>query len=54
MRAMAILKIARMGHPALSGLAEPVADPRAPEIGRLVTDMIDTLDDASGAGLAWR
>ena len=52
MRAMAILKIARMGHPALSGLAEPVADPRAPEIGRLVTDMIDTLDDASGAGLA--
>ena len=30
--AMAILKIARMGHPVLSRPAEPVADPTAPEI----------------------
>ncbi len=49
---MAILKIARMGHPLLTQLAEPVADPKAAEIGQLVGDMIDTLADASGAGLA--
>ncbi|MGE0716200.1 MAG: peptide deformylase [Alphaproteobacteria bacterium] len=49
---MAILKIARMGHPVLRGVAEPVADPTAPEIRRLVGDMIDTLEDIGGAGLA--
>ena len=49
---MAILKIARMGHPILSRIAEPVRDPTAPEIKRLVTDMIETMEDAQGAGLA--
>lgn len=49
---MAILKIARMGHPVLSRPAEPVADPTAPEVARLVEDMIDTLADAGGVGLA--
>ncbi len=49
---MAILKIARMGHPVLLQRAEPVADPTTPEIRRLVADMIETMDDASGAGLA--
>lgn len=49
---MAILKIARMGHPVLSGKAAPVADPKAPEIRRLVADMIETMTDANGAGLA--
>ncbi len=49
---MAILKIARMGHPALMGIARPVADPRAPEIHQLIGDMIDTMDDAPGIGLA--
>ena len=49
---MAILKIARMGHPVLLQRAEPVADPAAPEIRRLVQDMIETMEDASGAGLA--
>lgn len=49
---MAILKIARMGHPVLLQRAEPVADPGAPEIRRLVADMIETMEDASGAGLA--
>ncbi|MDE2182311.1 MAG: peptide deformylase [Alphaproteobacteria bacterium] len=49
---MAILKIARMGHPVLAGKAEPVADPAAPEIRRLVADMIETMLDANGAGLA--
>ena len=49
---MAILKIARMGHPVLAARAEPVADPRAPEIRALVRDMIETMIDANGAGLA--
>jgi peptide deformylase len=49
---MAILKIARMGHPVLSGKAEPVANPTAPEIRRLIADMIETMVDANGAGLA--
>jgi peptide deformylase len=49
---MAILKIARMGHPVLIRRAEPVADPSAPEIQRLIADMIETMEDAGGAGLA--
>ena len=49
---MAILKIARMGHPVLLQRAAPVADPTAPEIRRLVADMIETMHDAQGAGLA--
>ena len=49
---MAILKIARMGHPVLAKRAEPVTDPAAPEIRRLVADMIETMIDANGAGLA--
>ena len=49
---MAILKIARMGHPVLLQRAEPVADPGSPEIRRLVADMIETMEDANGAGLA--
>ena len=50
--AWAILKIARMGHPVLTQRAGPVDDPAAPEIRRLIADMIETMDDASGAGLA--
>ena len=49
---MAILKIARMGHPVLLQRADPVPDPGAPEIRRLVADMIETMEDANGAGLA--
>jgi peptide deformylase len=49
---MAILKIARMGHPVLSAPAKPVADPLAPEIRNLVNDMVETMIDANGAGLA--
>jgi peptide deformylase len=49
---MSILKIARMGHPVLLQVAEPVPDPGAPEIRRLVADMMATMEDAGGAGLA--
>ncbi len=49
---MAILKIARMGHPVLLREAEPVSDPTTPEIRRLVADMAETMRDAQGIGLA--
>lgn len=49
---MAIRKIARMGHPVLQGVAKPVPDPAAPEVKALVRDMIETMIDANGAGLA--
>jgi peptide deformylase len=49
---MAILKIAKMGHPVLLQPAEPVADPTAPEIASLVRDMVETMEDAPGTGLA--
>jgi peptide deformylase len=49
---MAILKIARMGHPVLLRRANPVEDPTAPEIHRLIDDMIETMIDAGGVGLA--
>jgi len=49
---MALLKIARMGHPVLRAKAEPVRDPADPEIRRLAADMIDTMLDAPGVGLA--
>lgn len=49
---MAILKIARMGHPVLLRRADPVPDPTAPEMRRLANDMAETMLDANGLGLA--
>ena len=49
---MAILKIARMGHPILRTRATDVPDPTAPEVSRLVDAMIETMEDADGTGLA--
>jgi peptide deformylase len=49
---MSILKIARMGHPVLLQPCDAVADPGAPEIRRLVADMMETMMDAPGVGLA--
>lgn len=49
---MAILKIARLGHPVLIRPADPVQDPTAPEIRRLIADMAETMEDAQGLGLA--
>lgn len=49
---MAILKIARMGHPVLQSPAEPIADPSGPGTLALVQDMLDTLSDIGGLGLA--
>ncbi len=41
-----------MGHPVLRRPAEDVADPTAPEIQALIEDMMETMEDADGAGLA--
>jgi len=47
---MALLKIARMGHPVLRNTASVVEDPTAPWVGRLVEDMIETMEDAGWEG----
>jgi peptide deformylase len=49
---MAILKIARMGHPVLHRRADEVADPAAPDLAALIDDMFETMVDADGLGLA--
>jgi peptide deformylase len=59
---MSILKIAKMGHPILRALADPVPDARvadvqapgvqAPGIQTLIKNMIETMEDADGTGLA--
>lgn len=49
---MALLKIARMGNPVLRRRAARVEDPQAPWVRRLVDDMIETMADAGGTGLA--
>ena len=41
-----------MGHPVLRQRAAEVPDPTAPEIQRLVRDMVETMEDAQGTGLA--
>ena len=49
---MAILKIARMGHPVLRRRAEPIHDPTDTGVRLLVADMFETLRDLNAAGLA--
>ncbi|MBB5374174.1 peptide deformylase [Acidocella aromatica] len=49
---MAILKIARMGHPVLLARAAEVGDLTTPVLARLLADMADTLADSGGVGLA--
>jgi peptide deformylase len=51
---MAILKVARLGHPILRQVARPVspAHIRSPEIQRFIDDMVETMREYDGAGLA--
>jgi peptide deformylase len=51
---MAILKVARLGHPVLRQQAERVApaDLQSGEMQRLIDDMIETMHEYDGAGLA--
>ena len=51
---MSILKVARMGNPVLRQRARPVekADLRDPLVQKLIDDMIDTMHEYRGVGLA--
>src|SRR5262245_45503856 len=51
---MAILKVARLGHPVLRQPAQPVPPETigSPAIQRLIDDMIETMREYDGAGLA--
>jgi len=51
---MAILKVARLGHPVLRQQAERVlpADIESAQVQRLIDDMIETMHEYDGAGLA--
>jgi peptide deformylase len=51
---MAILKVARLGHPILRRVADPVEPGliKSPDIQRLIDDMFDTMAEYGGVGLA--
>ena len=51
---MAILKVARLGHPVLRQQAERVSpvDIQSAQVQRLIDDMIETMHEYDGAGLA--
>ena len=51
---MSILKVARMGHPVLRERARPLdkADIRSAAFQKLIDDMIDTMHEYHGVGLA--
>ena len=49
---MSILKIARMGHPVLRKKSEEISDPQSEYVKYLVEDMLETLEDIQGLGLA--
>ncbi len=51
---MAILKVARMGHPVLRMKARPIApaDFKHPALQSLIDDMLDTMAEYHGVGLA--
>jgi peptide deformylase len=51
---MSILKVARMGHPVLRRPARAVqpSELRSPEVQHLIDDMIDTMKEYHGIGLA--
>ena len=51
---MSILKVARMGHPVLRTRTQPIdpADITSPRIQRLIDDMLETMNEYHGVGLA--
>jgi len=51
---LAILKVARLGHPVLRRAADPVppGEISRPETQRLIDDMVETMYEAPGVGLA--
>ena len=53
-REIMILKVARLGFPSLRTAAQPVAVDRirSPEFQRLIEDMVETMYEYHGVGLA--
>lgn len=51
---MAILKVTRLGHPVLRKVAEdvPIADLRSSAMQKFIDDMIETMKEYDGVGLA--
>jgi peptide deformylase len=51
---MSILKVARLGHPAVRRAAQAVEPEaiRSPEMQRLIDDMVETMREYNGVGLA--
>ena len=51
---MSILKVARMGHPVLRGKARAIerTEIKAPSVQRLIDDMLETMNEYHGVGLA--
>src|SRR5688572_17164805 len=51
---MAIRKIARLGEPVLRQVSQPVPEAQihSPALQQLIDDMVETMRDADGAGLA--
>jgi peptide deformylase len=51
---MSILKVARMGHPVLRQRGRPLesSDLKSPRVQKLIDDMIDTMREYNGVGLA--
>src|SRR5882672_12007436 len=51
---MSILKVARMGHPVLRERAQPLdkSDLKSASVQKLIDDMIDTMHEYHGVGLA--
>ena len=51
---MSILKVARIGNPVVRGAARPLAEDAiaSPEIQRLIDDMVATMHEYDGVGLA--
>jgi peptide deformylase len=51
---MSILKVARMGHPVLRERGRPLdtSELRSPRVQKLIDDMIDTMREYNGVGLA--
>jgi peptide deformylase len=47
-----LLKIAQLGHPVLRQQAEAIADPLAPAIQTLIDNLLATLQQANGVGMA--
>ena len=51
---MAILKVARMGHPVLRAKARPIdkTELKSPALQQFIDDLVDTMYEYSGVGLA--